>query len=255
MLSEPATYEDGLRSLTLLASSGAIKAGVGKGLPGLAPWKAAGGRVWLAPVSAEDLLDEAESLKESGGWPGVVPLLGIRSPFAARAGAIPAAGAGVPGAGAGGRDLDRGRDGGGPLARAWGWAREEFTPFIGPHFLAANLAPAGLALAATMWLTMASGVFAGDSARWLASDSGGAMHLLTGGLGAVALPAFLARWLRGPHRHEILAGVGLGAVSFMFLPRTYAAYCVRTWVVYFLALYFCNRLRHLLHKRASSAPG
>ncbi|MDR1081952.1 MAG: protein kinase, partial [Deltaproteobacteria bacterium] len=64
LLSDPAGYDQGARTLALLASSGALRAGVGRDLPDLAPWKASGGKVSLADATAEDFLDAAEDMKD-----------------------------------------------------------------------------------------------------------------------------------------------------------------------------------------------
>ncbi|MDR2613498.1 MAG: protein kinase [Deltaproteobacteria bacterium] len=76
LLSEPSTYEEGLNSLTLLASSGALRSGVGRDQPDLVPWAASDGWVRLSRATAEDYLDRAEELKEDAArlspWTGGV---------------------------------------------------------------------------------------------------------------------------------------------------------------------------------------
>jgi hypothetical protein len=104
-LSEPRTYEEGLRSLALLASSGALKSGVGKDEPDLEPWKAAGGRVRLSRSTAEDFLDEAEAMKERAS-----ELAAWRFP---PGGGDPGGGRGGPAGGAAGGGSGRGPAGGG----------------------------------------------------------------------------------------------------------------------------------------------
>ncbi|MDR3154633.1 MAG: protein kinase [Deltaproteobacteria bacterium] len=275
-LSEPATYDEGLRLLALLSSTGTLSALAGRKFPGLAPWKAASGRVHLTHIGAEELMDMAEDMKERGQGPGPPAWEGFPPPrqgFPPPRRPAPGQGEGGSGGGAASGPGGAGDPGtlpdedSGQFVGGWGgrvdaairdsyrglleWLRRELDPFEEESFLSVNLVPAVLALSVSaLWLFLWKEHQAAPPGGRLNFGFSGVMSYLMCIAGAALSSYLVVRALA-----ERLRPVAFLAPPFLLsvfiIPLGSAYFLAKMTVAWLLCLYFINRLRHRLRARAA----